>query len=158
MKTLLSICLIAGFAATVWAIPQTFQTNGVFGAGRTLEQFAGDRATWSPSAPLPGPWSAPAADGVRILTDATKVFGLNAAEVRAEQSNDRLTRLKVVFRDNGKERRTLFTRVAQGIAAFTGHPPREEGHDGKVFRYEQTQIRATPAREGEVIVEFTPLP
>ena len=158
MKTLPFVCLIVGFAATTWAIPQTVGPTGNFGAGRNFEQFAGDRATWSPSAALPGAWSPPAADGGRTLTDHAVIFGLPAAEVHAEQSNDRLIRLRVVFRDSGKDRRTLFTRVSQGIAAFTGHPAREEGRETKVFRFEQTQIRATPAKEGEVVVEFTPAP
>ena len=158
MKTLLFLCVSASLVAMSWAIPQTITSGGIFGSGRSLEKFAGDRETWPPSAALPGPWSPPAANGVRTLTDSTTVFGLPAAEVRAEQSNDRLTRLRVTFRDNGKDKRTLFTRVSQNIAAFTGHPPREEGRDAKVFRYEKTQIRATPAKEGEVIVEFTPLP
>lgn len=157
MKTLLAVCSSIGFTAITWAIPQTIG-NGVFGSGRNLEQFAGDSAAWAASAELPGPWSAPAADGSRTLTDSAVVFGLTAAEVRAERSSDRLTRLRVTFRDNGKDKRTLFTRVSQSIAAFTGHPPRSEGRDAKIFRYEKTQIRATPAKEGEVVVEFTPLP
>lgn len=157
MKTLLSLSLSAALVATTWAIPQTVTSPGIL-AGRSVEQFAGNSASWSPSAALPGPWSAPAADGTRTLTDKAVVFGLTAAEVKAVQSNDRLTSVRVVFRDSGKDRRTLLTRVSQGIAAFTGHPAKEEGHDAKVFRYEKTQIRATPAREGEVVVEFTPAP
>jgi len=160
MKSLFALCFSAALAATSWAIPQNFTTptTTFFGPGRNFEQFAGDRATWSPSADLPGPWSPPAADGARTLNNNVVIFGLNAAEVRAERSSDRLTLLRVVFRDSGKDRRTLFTRVSQGIAAFTGHPPRAEGKDAKVFRYEQTQIRAKPAKEGEVVVEFTPVP
>lgn len=157
MKTFLAVCLFISLTALMWAIPQTVGV-GAFGSGRSLEQFAGDSASWAASAELPGPWSAPAADGARTLTNSTVVFGLTAAEVRAERSSDRLTRLRVVFRDSGKEKRTLFSRVSQSIAAFTGHPPRSEGRDAKIFRYEKTQIRATPAKEGEVVVEFTPIP
>jgi hypothetical protein len=157
MKTLLSLSVSAALVATTWAIPQTFNT-GILGAGGSVEKFAGDPASWTPSADLPGSWSAPAADGTRKLTDKAVVFGVPAAEVQAVKSNDRLISLRVVFRDSGKDRRTLLTRVSQGISAFTGHPGKEEGHDTKVFRYEKTQIRATPAREGEVVVEFTPAP
>ncbi len=158
MKILLSLCLSAAFAATVMAIPQTITSPTVLLNGRNVEQFASTPASWSPNAGLPGPWSAPAADGTQTLTDKTSVFGIPAAEVQATRSSDRLTRMRVVFRDSGKDRHTLLTRVSQGIAAFTGHPAREEGHDAKVFHYEKTQIRATSGHEGEVVVDFTPAP
>src|SRR6187402_2444113 len=128
MKHLLSIGFCLALTAAAWAIPQTI-TGGTVFAGRNLEQFAGDSATWSPRADLPGPWSAPAPDGSRTLTDGTVVFGLPASEVRAERSSDRLTRLRVVFRDNGKDRKTLFNRVSQSITAFTGHAPKGEGKE-----------------------------
>jgi len=159
MKLLLSFVLGVVFSPMAWAIPQTVQGPGaLILAGRPFEQFASDRATWAPGAALPGAWSAPAADGARTFTEPAVIFGLPAAEVRASQSSDRLTQFRVVYRETGKERRTLFTRVTQGIAAFTGHPATSEGKDAKVFRHEKTQIRATPVREGEVIVEIMPVP
>lgn len=159
MKLLLSLVLAAAFQTVAWAIPQTVQGGGtLILAGRPFEQFASDSATWAPGAPLPGAWSAPGADGARTFTESAVIFGLPAAEVRASQSSDRLTQFRVVYRETGKDRRTLFTRVTQNIAAFTGHPAKSEGKDAKVFRHEKTQIRATPAREGEVIVEISPVP
>ena len=159
MKLLLAIGLSVGFSIAAWAIPQTVGNNTAgFAARRSFEQIASDRATWAPSAYIPGAWSRPDADGGRKLTESTVVFGLIAAEVHAEQSSDRLTRLRVIFRDVGKERRTLFTRVSQGIEAFTGHPGHLEGRDAKVFNFGQTQICAVPSKEGEVVVEFTCIP
>ena len=154
------VCMLAAaLPATALAIPQTVSSTGLFGSsGVSFEKFASDGATWAPGAVLAGTWSAPGADGARTLTESAVVFGLTAAEVRADQSTDRLARLLVTFRDGGKTRRTLFTRVTQAIAAFTGRTPRDEGRDTKVFRQEQTQIRASSPREGEVVVEFTPAP
>jgi len=159
MRILFTSLFLAALAMFASAIPQTI-TSGTFGsaAGLSFEQFASARTTWAPGAALAGSWSPPAADGARTLAETAVVFGLPAAEVRAEESRDRLTRLRVVFRESGQERRTLFTRVTQGIAAFTGHPARTEDKEARVFRHEQTQIRATPAGEGEVVVEFTPVP
>lgn len=155
--------ILAAVPATTFAIPQTITGNtGIFGStGGSFERYATDAATWAPGAVLAGKWSAPGADGTRTLTESALVFGLTAAEVRAEQSSDRVTRLHVVFR-NGKKSRakgssSSLPSVLQNITAFTGQPPRAEGGNAKVFLFEETQIRVSAGRDGEVAVDFTPV-
>jgi hypothetical protein len=160
----LAIILVAAAPATTFAIPQTITgNNGIFGStGGSFERYATDAGTWAPGAVLAGKWSAPGADGTRTLTESTVVFGLTAAEVRAEQSSDRVTRLHVVFRNGGKKPRVKgsspsVTSLMQNIGAFTGATPRTEGGSTKVFLYEQTQIRVSSLPQGEVVVDFTPV-
>lgn len=158
--------LVVSTPATTFAIPQTVGgNNGIFGStGGSFERYATDAGTWAPGAVLEGKWSAPGADGTRKLTDSTMVFGMNAAEVLAEQSSDRVTRLHVVFRSGSSRRKSRskgtslsLASIMQNIAAFTGGTARAESGNAKVFLYEQTQIRVSSGREGEVAVDFTPV-
>lgn len=158
MKLLFSLVAVLAFARLAIAIPQTFGATNVVVGGRPFEQFASERAAFAPGAALPGEWTAPAADGARTLSASGVVFGVPVAEVRAVQTSERVTQFRVVYRDSGKDRRTLFTRVTQGIAAFTGHPAKSDGKTTKVFQHDGTQIRATAASEGEVVVEIAPAP
>jgi hypothetical protein len=165
----LAFILAATAPATTFARPKAIKTNktvkdinGNFGStGGSFERYATDAATWAPGAVLEGTWSAPGADGTRTLTGGAVVFGLNAAEVRAEQSSDRLARLRVVFRGSRKSRgkgsSASLTSLMQNMTEFIGGPSRAEGGNTKVFLYEQTQIRVSSQREGDVEVDFTPV-
>ena len=148
------------FAVTpLFAIPQNFNQGGgfVIANGMTFENFATDKSTFAEGAALKGEWSPPNASGVQTLNGDAAVFGLPAAEIRAHRDSYRITKFRVIYRQAGKNSRSLLDRVLQNVRAFTGGSGKAAENGAHRFHHGAAQIsvRATAARE--VVVEFTPL-
>jgi hypothetical protein len=156
-----TVALVSGawlsLASAALAIPQNFSTGGGFRlrAGMRFEEFAADKATWS-AGTLKGEWSEPKG-GEQILKDDAVVFGIPAAEIKAERSTEGVQRFRVLFREAAAKGSSLFGRVNKGVSAFTGDQGKNSGKARKTFRHSGgVQITVQETGSHEVEVEFRP--
>ena len=142
------------------AIPQTFNTGGgfVLRAGMRFEEFAADKSTWS-SGSLKGDWSE-LKGGEQTLKDDAVVFGIPAAEIKAERTSEGVQRFRVLFRSDAAKhgQAPLVERVMQNVRAFTGDAGKADGSlNAKTFRHKDgVQITVQNKSAREVEVEFRP--
>jgi hypothetical protein len=157
IAAVLSASLI--LTAPTFAIPQSFSSGGGFQlrAGKPFEQFAADKDVWGGGS-LKGDWSHPNKAGVQTLKDDAVVFGLPAAEIKAERSSAGVQRFLVLFRgESQKSDKALFERVAKNVQAFTGHAGKPSAKAVQTFRHaDGVQITVRNRSDREVEVEFRP--
>ena len=100
MKTILSVLASVAFTLQAFGIPQTFNNNNnpfFLQAGMPFEQAAGQPGAFEPGAELKGEWAPMQGkkDTLRLKLEAV-VFGIQASEITAEKSGDRVTKFRVV--------------------------------------------------------------